>query len=203
MISKKGLIPLFNLLFDHWLIMWTQAKCMLTCLVRCFSTSSPTSKTRSKKNHLRHCLTISNRYVPTTLSCCQSHHGPWLFFYFKLDKGASDARGDDLFAIHGQLATWLNRLESAPQPLIDPEDQANWGIQHYLCGLLLCPIEFDCQWKNERYVPCTVSGYSDNSNHHPVSVQNFVPVKLATTSQAASLYVYSTKDSRGRQLTMS
>jgi hypothetical protein len=67
-----------------------------------------------------------------------------------LEKGASDARGDDLFAIRGQVATWLNRLDNTPQPLLDPDDRANRGIQHDLCGFLLCPIEFD--WKNERYV---------------------------------------------------
>ena len=67
-----------------------------------------------------------------------------------MEKGASDARGDDLFSIRGQLATWLNRLEPVPQPLLDPDDRANRGLQHDLCGFLLCPIEFD--WKDERYV---------------------------------------------------
>ena len=44
----------------------------------------------------------------------------------------------------------LNRLAPTPIPLLDPEDRANRGIQHDLCGFLLCPIEFD--WKNERYI---------------------------------------------------
>ncbi|KIM42669.1 hypothetical protein M413DRAFT_26688 [Hebeloma cylindrosporum] len=88
------------------------------------------------------------RLIPNFEHKIQEETPEKLVDYFKqLEKGASDARGDDIYAIRSQLATWLNRLDPPPTPLLDPEDRTNRGIQHDLCGLLLCPIEFD--WKDE------------------------------------------------------
>ncbi|KAJ3560012.1 hypothetical protein NP233_g11106 [Leucocoprinus birnbaumii] len=59
----------------------------------------------------------------------------------KLQDGANSARSDDISRIRANLASWLNkRCGSDP---LDPEDRVNRGLQHDVCGKLLCPIDFN------------------------------------------------------------
>ena len=71
-----------------------------------------------------------------------------MWFESQLQKGASDARGDDIFHLRRAVGDWLNKLHPKPQPLFDPDDRSSRGIQHDTTGFLLCPIEFD--WVDEE-----------------------------------------------------
>jgi uncharacterized protein DUF6698 len=66
---------------------------------------------------------------------------------FKLQKGANDARGDDVLSIREAVANWLNKAYPTHTPL-DISSRGDRGIKHETTGLLLCPIEYD--WTDER-----------------------------------------------------
>jgi hypothetical protein len=68
-------------------------------------------------------------------------------FDFELQKGASDARGDDILSVRGAVANWLNKAYPSNMPL-DILSRSNRGIKHETTGRLLCPIEYD--WADER-----------------------------------------------------
>jgi hypothetical protein len=66
---------------------------------------------------------------------------------FELQKGANDARGDDVLSIREAVANWLNKAYATHTPL-DISSRCSRGIQHKTTGRLLCPIEYD--WTDER-----------------------------------------------------
>ena len=78
-----------------------------------------------------------------------------LIIKFELQKGANDARGDDVLSIREAVANWLNKAYPTHTPL-DISSRRCRGIKHDTTGRLLCPIEYD--WTDERWVVfCHVS----------------------------------------------
>jgi hypothetical protein len=65
----------------------------------------------------------------------------------ELQKGANDARGDDVLSIREAAANWLNKAYPTQTPL-DISSRRCRGIKHETTGRLLCPIEYD--WTDER-----------------------------------------------------
>jgi hypothetical protein len=72
---------------------------------------------------------------------------PVLTIKFELQKGANDARGDDVLSIREAVANWLNKAYPTHTPL-DISCRRSRGIKHETTGRLLCPIEYD--WTDER-----------------------------------------------------
>jgi hypothetical protein len=72
---------------------------------------------------------------------------PVLTIKFELQKGANDARGDDVLSIREAVANWLNKAYRTHTPL-DISSRLSRGIKHETTGRLLCPIEYD--WTDER-----------------------------------------------------
>lgn len=69
-----------------------------------------------------------------------SHH------FLQLQKGANDARSDDVRRIKEEIALWLN-LAYAPNPPLNTKCRSNRGMQNDITGRLLCPVEYD--WDDE------------------------------------------------------
>jgi uncharacterized protein DUF6698 len=65
----------------------------------------------------------------------------------ELQKGANNARGDDVLSIREAVANWLNKGYPSHTPL-DISSRGSRGIKHETTGRLLCPIEYD--WTDER-----------------------------------------------------
>ncbi|KAG6838414.1 hypothetical protein C0991_011770, partial [Blastosporella zonata] len=59
-----------------------------------------------------------------------------------LTKGANDARSDNISTLKKAIAAWLNKLPST-EPVLNPDNRSNRGLQHNTTGRFLCPIEFD------------------------------------------------------------
>jgi hypothetical protein len=74
---------------------------------------------------------------------------PTLTVKFELQKGANDARGDDVMSLREAVANWLNKAYPTHASL-DISTRGNRGIKHETTGRLLCPIEYD--WTDERWV---------------------------------------------------
>lgn len=93
------------------------------------------------------------RYVFDSLLC-------GLLNPMQLMEGANDARSSDLGRIKTQMATWvetsrlLNPIRAdAPagaKVVMYAEDIDNRGVDHFVCGYLLCPVTLD--WHDERFV---------------------------------------------------
>ncbi|KAF9045028.1 hypothetical protein BJ165DRAFT_1527958 [Panaeolus papilionaceus] len=64
----------------------------------------------------------------------------------QLQKGANDARSDDLRRIKEELANWLNE-SFTPTVAFSIKSRANRGLHNDITGQLLCPIEHD--WDDE------------------------------------------------------
>jgi hypothetical protein len=79
-------------------------------------------------------------HVPLKLS-------PVLTIKSELQKGANDARGDDVLSVREAVANWLNKAYPTLTPL-DISSRGDRGIKHETTGRLLCPIEYD--WSDER-----------------------------------------------------
>ncbi|KAF9470887.1 hypothetical protein BDN70DRAFT_901767 [Pholiota conissans] len=65
----------------------------------------------------------------------------------QLQKGANDARSDDVRRIKEEVALWLNS-EYAPNPPLNVKCRSDRGRQNELTARLLCPIEYD--WGDEK-----------------------------------------------------
>jgi len=72
---------------------------------------------------------------------------PVITIKFELQKGANDARGDDILSIREAVANWLNKAYLTHAAL-DISCRRSRGIKHETTGRLLCPIEYD--WTDER-----------------------------------------------------
>ncbi|KAF9441624.1 hypothetical protein P691DRAFT_683321, partial [Macrolepiota fuliginosa MF-IS2] len=59
-----------------------------------------------------------------------------------LQKGANSARNNDNARIKWEVAFWINSKFN-PQDCLDLRSCANCGLQHDVCGELLCPIDID------------------------------------------------------------
>ncbi|KAF8179434.1 hypothetical protein BJ912DRAFT_855623 [Pholiota molesta] len=68
-------------------------------------------------------------------------------FLVQAQKGANDARSDDVRRIKEEVALWLN-FEYAPAPPMLVKSRSDRGLQSEVAGRLLCPVEYD--WDNER-----------------------------------------------------
>ncbi|KJA23242.1 hypothetical protein HYPSUDRAFT_137971, partial [Hypholoma sublateritium FD-334 SS-4] len=64
-----------------------------------------------------------------------------------LQKGANDARSDDVRRIKEELASWLN-MEHTPNPPFQVKSRGDRGRQNNITARLLCPIEYD--WNDEE-----------------------------------------------------
>ncbi|KAH6902217.1 hypothetical protein BKA70DRAFT_1521303 [Coprinopsis sp. MPI-PUGE-AT-0042] len=60
----------------------------------------------------------------------------------KLQQGSANARGDDIGRLKVSVAGWLNN-ELGASPVIRQDDRHGRGLQHPLCGRLMCPAEFN------------------------------------------------------------
>ncbi|TFK59951.1 hypothetical protein BDN72DRAFT_780022, partial [Pluteus cervinus] len=54
-----------------------------------------------------------------------------------------DSRGDDVRRMKGSSAKWINEQQPTPDPLLSPDHRRNRGIEHPVCGRLLCPAHHD------------------------------------------------------------
>ncbi|KAG2750203.1 hypothetical protein P692DRAFT_20734280 [Suillus brevipes Sb2] len=64
----------------------------------------------------------------------------------KLKKGADTARGDDTSSLKELVSIWVNE-EFRPSPLIRSNDKNLRGFTSDICGMLLCPAEWD--WNDD------------------------------------------------------
>lgn len=97
---------------------------------------------KADPNDLKEFYTGVSTYIPRKLFAV-------LTIKFELQKGANDARGDDVLSVREAVANWLNKAYPTHTPL-DISSRANRGIKHETTGRLLCPIEYD--WTDERQV---------------------------------------------------
>lgn len=67
----------------------------------------------------------------------------------QLQKGANDARSDDVRRIKEELANWINQTFSPTTPL-SLKQRDDRGLQNNITGRLLCPIEHS--WDDDEYV---------------------------------------------------
>jgi hypothetical protein len=65
---------------------------------------------------------------------------------FQLKKGADAARGDDTSSLKELITMWVNQ-DFRPSPLIKPNDKHLRSFISDICGMLLCPAEWD--WNND------------------------------------------------------
>ncbi|KAH7880245.1 uncharacterized protein C8R40DRAFT_1032624, partial [Lentinula edodes] len=71
-----------------------------------------------------------------------------------LQKGATQARGEDIHTLQTEVASWLNSRPpgKCAHPILSTKSRANRGFKHDLTGKLLCPIHLD--WSNITCVHC-------------------------------------------------
>ncbi len=65
----------------------------------------------------------------------------------QLQKGANDARSDDVRRVKEEVAMWLN-TDHAPSPPFNVKARSDRGRQNNITARLLCPIEYD--WDDEE-----------------------------------------------------
>ncbi|KAJ7790116.1 hypothetical protein B0H14DRAFT_2396698, partial [Mycena olivaceomarginata] len=82
------------------------------------------------------------RLVPNLTAQVTKMSAPAMLDYFTLmQKGANDARSDDVKRITSFVGTWLN--EDRDPPILNPGDRSTRGIQHDITGALLTPTHWD------------------------------------------------------------
>ncbi|KAG1831840.1 hypothetical protein EV424DRAFT_1313903 [Suillus variegatus] len=88
----------------------------------------------------------------------------------KLKRGADAARGDDTSTLKDLVAAWVNE-DFSPSPLLKSDDKQSRGFAHDVCGMLLCPAEWD--WDDDR----VKNGIRDQTSDYIVS-ENSWPLFL-------------------------
>jgi hypothetical protein len=68
----------------------------------------------------------------------------------QLQQGASSARSADIDRLTETIATLLNAKHKPDinAPYLKTSDRSNRGLEHLLCGKLICPIDFD--WDDDE-----------------------------------------------------
>jgi hypothetical protein len=66
----------------------------------------------------------------------------------KLQKGANDARSDDVRRVKEEVANWINQSLSPTTPF-SLKHRDDRGLQNDITGRLLCPIELS--WDDDEY----------------------------------------------------
>jgi hypothetical protein len=66
----------------------------------------------------------------------------------QLQKGANDARSDDVRRVKEEVAHWINQTLSPTTPL-SVKQRDDRGLQNDITGRLLCPIELS--WDDDEY----------------------------------------------------
>ncbi|KAG2749677.1 hypothetical protein P692DRAFT_20874031 [Suillus brevipes Sb2] len=97
---------------------------------------------------------------------------PWL------KKGADAARGDDTSSLKELVATWVNQ-EFRPSPFIKSNDKYSRGFASDICGMLLCPAEWDWTQNSVK------AGIRDRTTEYIVS-ENSWPLFLYENYQINS-----------------
>ncbi len=69
------------------------------------------------------------------------------YLCLKLQKGANDARSDDVRRIKEELSGWLNADFSPSVPFVT-KSHIDRGLMNKITGSLLCPIEHN--WDDEQ-----------------------------------------------------
>ncbi|KAG2107533.1 hypothetical protein BD769DRAFT_1366210 [Suillus cothurnatus] len=87
-----------------------------------------------------------------------------------LKKGADAARGDDTSTLKDLVAAWINQ-DFRPSSLLKSDEKQSRGFAHDLCGMLLCPAEWD--WCDDR----VKAGIRDRTSDYIVS-ENSWPLFL-------------------------
>ncbi|KAG2085071.1 hypothetical protein BD769DRAFT_1374554, partial [Suillus cothurnatus] len=88
----------------------------------------------------------------------------------KLKKGADAARGDDTSTLKDLVAAWINQ-DFRPSSLLKSNEKQLCGFAHDICGMLLCPAEWD--WCDDR----VKAGIHDRTSDYIVS-ENSWPLIL-------------------------
>ncbi|KAG1893003.1 uncharacterized protein F5891DRAFT_963608 [Suillus fuscotomentosus] len=86
----------------------------------------------------------------------------------KIKRGADAARGDDTSTLKDLVAAWVNQ-DFRPSSLLRSNDKHLRGFVHDICGMLLCPAEWD--WSDDR----VKAGIRDRTSDFIVS-ENSWPV---------------------------
>ncbi len=73
---------------------------------------------------------------------------PLTQYTLQLQKGANDARSDDVRRVKEEVASWINQTLSPTAPL-SMKQRDDRGLQNDVTGRLLCPIEFS--WDDDEY----------------------------------------------------
>ncbi|KAG2088257.1 hypothetical protein BD769DRAFT_1372572 [Suillus cothurnatus] len=87
-----------------------------------------------------------------------------------LKKGADAARGDDTSTLKDLVAAWINQ-DFRPSSLLKSDEKQSRGFAHDVCGMLLCPAEWD--WCDDR----VKAGIRDRTSDYIVS-ENSWPLFL-------------------------
>jgi hypothetical protein len=85
----------------------------------------------------------------------------------QLQKGANDARSDDVRRVKEEGATWINQTLSPTAPL-STKQRDDRGLQNDVTGHLLCPIEFS--WDDDEYA-ATIIDVCRLNTHYFCSVR--------------------------------
>lgn len=87
-----------------------------------------------------------DKYITLVFSIFSYYH---LFYHMssKLQKGANDARSDDVRRIKEELGDWLN-IDFSPTVPFATRSRVGRGLQNDICGRLLSPI--DHPWDDEQ-----------------------------------------------------
>ena len=72
----------------------------------------------------------------------------------QLQKGANDARSDDVRRVKEEIANWINQTYSPTTPL-SLKQRDDRGLQNDVTGRLLCPIEL--LWDDNEYTISSMS----------------------------------------------
>ena len=73
---------------------------------------------------------------------------PLTQYTLQLQKGANDARSDNVRRVKEEVASWINQTHSSTAPL-SMKQRDDCGLQNDVTGHLLCPIEFS--WDDDEY----------------------------------------------------